>query len=35
LIVYFIVVTQLFATAALLIGHLAVVVKNRFAGNAR
>jgi len=31
LIVYFIVVTQLFATGALLVGHLAVIVKNRFA----
>jgi len=30
-IVYFIVVTQLLATSALLVGHLAVVVKNRFA----
>jgi len=29
--VYFIVVTQLFATGALLVGHLAVVVKNQLA----
>jgi len=33
--VYFIVVTQLFATAALLIGHLAVIVRNRFFPDAR
>lgn len=29
LIVYFIVVTQLVATAALLVGHFAVIVKNQ------
>jgi len=31
LIVYFIVITQLVATSALLVGHLAVIVKNQFA----
>jgi hypothetical protein len=29
--VYFIVVTQLVATAALFVGHFAVIVKNRLA----
>lgn len=32
---YFIVVMQLFATAALLVGHLAVIVRNRFFAGAR